>query len=353
VLERLLELPAEEIDRIVRRETPGPAGGTGATAIQALLEQLPEDRLPPGLRGRASALVQNTLLVPPPDLRPLVLLDSGNFATSDLNDLYRRVLNHSNRLRKLIDLNAPETILEAERWKLQQAVDALQCNCLLPRPITLDVGDEQPRPLKDCLTSVVLRVRESTAKRVDYSARARVLSSASLSGDRVAVPRLIFDTLGLHPDYPVLLSNPANHEGTWLALLPQPHDEVVLGLPPTAFQQLGLQRTASGEDLLCQLHRPLSQEACTEARTLLQGDPGPVFSVPSQTGWTDLEEEDAIIAGLREAVLTAEPVPLNSTRGLILAGTGAVDEGDEEALAELFTAWAPRPEVREAPRRDS
>jgi hypothetical protein len=150
------------------------------------------------------------------------------------------------------------------------------------------------------------------------------------------VPQQIFTTLGLHSDSPVLLTNPADREGTWVALLPQPHDEVVLGLPPAAFQQLRYLSNAINADVVCQLHRPLGPEACTEARALFCRDPGEVCPVPSKTGWTDGGDKDAILSGLREAVLTAESVPLNSARGLILAGTGVVEDGDEAALAHLF-----------------
>src|SRR6185295_3071566 len=69
-------------------------------------------------------MVLDVIPVIPPDLRPLVLLDSGNFATSDLNDLYRRIINRNNRLRKLVDLNAPEVIIRNEKRMLQQSVDA-------------------------------------------------------------------------------------------------------------------------------------------------------------------------------------------------------------------------------------
>src|SRR5262249_28741423 len=150
--------------------------------------------------------------------------------------LYRRVLNNANRLRKLVELNAPEVILEAERLKLQQAVDALHANSLVRRPV---LGSND-RPLRDCLTSVVLRVRESTAKRVDYSACARAVVDGSLADDRVGVPREIFDTLGLDAERPVLVTNSADPAGTWLVLLPQAHDAVVLGLPPAAHRRLGL-----------------------------------------------------------------------------------------------------------------
>ena len=70
-------------------------------------------------------MVLEAIPVIPPDLRPLVLLDSGNFATSDLNDLYRRIINRNNRLKKLVDLNAPEIIIRNEKRMLQQSVDAL------------------------------------------------------------------------------------------------------------------------------------------------------------------------------------------------------------------------------------
>ena len=70
----------------------------------------------------------------PPDLRPLVLLDSGNFATSDLNDLYRRLINRNNRLKKLLDLNAPEVIIRNEKRMLQQSVDALFDNAVAAAP---------------------------------------------------------------------------------------------------------------------------------------------------------------------------------------------------------------------------
>ena len=76
-------------------------------------------------------MVLDVIPVIPPDLRPLVLLDSGNFATSDLNDLYRRIINRNNRLRKLVDLNAPEVIIRNEKRMLQQSVDALFDNLSL------------------------------------------------------------------------------------------------------------------------------------------------------------------------------------------------------------------------------
>ena len=86
-------------------------------------------------------MVLDVIPVIPPDLRPLVLLDSGNFATSDLNDLYRRIINRNNRLKKLVDLNAPEVIIRNEKRMLQQSVDALFDNNRCKRPV---LGSQQP-----------------------------------------------------------------------------------------------------------------------------------------------------------------------------------------------------------------
>ena len=88
-------------------------------------------------RQRQPARVDGARVIPviPPDLRPLVLLDSGNFATSDLNELYRRIINRNNRLKKLVDMNAPEVIIRNEKRMLQQSVDALFDNNRCKRPV--------------------------------------------------------------------------------------------------------------------------------------------------------------------------------------------------------------------------
>ena len=94
-----------------------------------------------GPQNKAEWMVLECIPVIPPDLRPLVLLDSGNFATSDLNDLYRRIINRNNRLKKLVDLNAPEVIIRNEKRMLQQSVDALFDNNRCKRPV---LGSQQP-----------------------------------------------------------------------------------------------------------------------------------------------------------------------------------------------------------------
>ena len=136
-------------------------------------------------------LVMDCVPVIPPDLRPLVLLESGNFATSDLNDLYRRIINRNNRLKKLLDLNAPEVIIRNEKRMLQQAVDALFDNGRCRRPV---VGSSN-RPLKS-LTDMIKgkqgRFRENLlGKRVDYSARSVIVVGPELKLYQCGLPKRI------------------------------------------------------------------------------------------------------------------------------------------------------------------
>ena len=102
-----------------------------------------------------------------------MLLDSGNFATSDLNDLYRRIINRNNRLKKLVDLNAPEVIIRNEKRMLQQSVDALFDNNRCKRPV-LGSSNRPLKSLTDMIKGKQGRFRENLlGKRVDYSARSR------------------------------------------------------------------------------------------------------------------------------------------------------------------------------------
>ncbi len=138
-----------------------------------------------------SWLIMDVIPVIPPDLRPLVLLESGNFATSDLNDLYRRIINRNNRLKKLMDLNAPEVIIRNEKRMLQQAVDALFDNGRCRRPV---LGSSN-RPLKS-LTDMVKgkqgRFRENLlGKRVDYSARSVIVVGPELKLNQCGLPKKI------------------------------------------------------------------------------------------------------------------------------------------------------------------
>jgi len=136
-------------------------------------------------------LVMDVVPVIPPDLRPLVLLESGNFATSDLNDLYRRIINRNNRLKKLMDLNAPEVIIRNEKRMLQQAVDALFDNNRCRRPV-LGSSNRPLKSLTDMIKGKQGRFRENLlGKRVDYSARSVIVVGPELKLWQCGLPKKI------------------------------------------------------------------------------------------------------------------------------------------------------------------
>ncbi|RNC80747.1 MAG: DNA-directed RNA polymerase subunit beta' [Phycisphaera sp.] len=138
-----------------------------------------------------SWLVMDVVPVIPPDLRPLVLLESGNFATSDLNDLYRRIINRNNRLKKLMDLNAPEVIIRNEKRMLQQAVDALFDNGRCRRPV-LGSSNRALKSLTDMIKGKQGRFRENLlGKRVDYSARSVIVVGPELKLNQCGLPKKI------------------------------------------------------------------------------------------------------------------------------------------------------------------
>ncbi|PIR98032.1 MAG: DNA-directed RNA polymerase subunit beta' [Candidatus Colwellbacteria bacterium CG10_big_fil_rev_8_21_14_0_10_42_22] len=134
-------------------------------------------------------MVMTELPVIPPDLRPMVALDGGRYATSDLNDLYRRVINRNNRLKKLMDLNAPDVIMVNEKRMLQEAVDALIDNT---RTATRQIsGSKRPlRSLSDMLKGKQGRFRQNLlGKRVDYSGRSVIVVGPHLALDECGIPK--------------------------------------------------------------------------------------------------------------------------------------------------------------------
>jgi DNA-directed RNA polymerase subunit beta' len=207
------------------RETYGGAfdAEMGAEAIKRLLEKLDlvtlshalrEDMVKDGAKGskqkqkdltkrlkvveslrdsenKSEWMVLECIPVIPPDLRPLVLLDSGNFATSDLNDLYRRIINRNNRLKKLVDLNAPEVIIRNEKRMLQQSVDALFDNGRCKRPV-LGSSNRPLKSLTDMIKGKQGRFRENLlGKRVDYSARSVIVVGPELKLHQCGLPKKI------------------------------------------------------------------------------------------------------------------------------------------------------------------
>ena len=144
-----------------------------------------------GPQNKSEWMVLECIPVIPPDLRPLVLLDSGNFATSDLNDLYRRIINRNNRLKKLVDLNAPEVIIRNEKRMLQQSVDALFDNNRCKRPV-LGSSNRPLKSLTDMIKGKQGRFRENLlGKRVDYSARSVIVVGPELRLHQCGLPKKI------------------------------------------------------------------------------------------------------------------------------------------------------------------
>jgi DNA-directed RNA polymerase subunit beta' len=141
---------------------------------------------------RPEWMVMKCIPVIPPDLRPMVALDGGRFATSDLNDLYRRVINRNNRLARLIELNAPEVICRNEKRMLQEAVDALiDNNARQAKTVTASTGQKrQLRSLADILKGKQGRFRQNLlGKRVDYSGRSVIVVGPSLNLDECGLPK--------------------------------------------------------------------------------------------------------------------------------------------------------------------
>ena len=136
-----------------------------------------------------SWMILEVIPVLPPDLRPMVQLDGGRFATSDLNDLYRRVINRNNRLKKLLDLDAPEIIIRNEKRMLQEAVDALIDNGRRGRPVT-GPGNRPLKSLSDMLKGKQGRFRQNLlGKRVDYSGRSVIVIGPNLKMHQCGLPK--------------------------------------------------------------------------------------------------------------------------------------------------------------------
>ncbi|MEV6605153.1 DNA-directed RNA polymerase subunit beta' [Kutzneria sp. NPDC051319] len=140
-------------------------------------------------RNSPMGMVLDCIPVIPPDLRPMVQLDGGRFATSDLNDLYRRVINRNNRLKRLIDLGAPEIIVNNEKRMLQEAVDALFDNGRRGRPVT-GPGNRPLKSLSDLLKGKQGRFRQNLlGKRVDYSGRSVIVVGPQLKLHQCGLPK--------------------------------------------------------------------------------------------------------------------------------------------------------------------
>lgn len=248
-------------------------------------------------------MILEVLPVIPPDLRPLVHLDGGRFATSDLNDLYRRVINRNNRLKRLIDLRAPDVILRNEKRMLQEAVDALFDNSRRSRP-TKGHNNRPLKSLSDMLKGKQGRFRQNLlGKRVDYSGRSVIVPGPELGFNQCGLPKKmaleLFDPFIIHElqarghcntiksakrliekedpvvydilddvirDHPVLLNRaPTLHRLGVQAFMPKLVEGKAIRLHPLACPAFNAD--FDGDQMA--VHVPLSAEARMEARFLM------------------------------------------------------------------------------------
>ncbi|MFW6457063.1 MAG: DNA-directed RNA polymerase subunit beta', partial [Planctomycetota bacterium] len=293
-------------------------------------------------------IIMETIPVIPPGLRPLVLLDSGNFASSDLNDLYRRIINRNNRLNKLLDLNAPDVIIRNEKRMLQQSVDALFDNSRCKRPV-LGSTNRPLKSLTDMIKGKQGRFRENLlGKRVDYSARSVIVVGPELKLHQCGLPKKI--ALELYQPFIIRKLKErgvaetvksakkeleARTDAVWDVL-----DEVIEGHPvllnraPTlhrmgiqAFEPILVEGNAIRlHPLVCRgfnadfdgdamaVHLPLSVEAQVEAKTLMMA-PHNIFT--PQNGEPIISPSQDIVLGCYYLTLEpageAEDIPMFSS----------------------------------------
>lgn len=185
IKELLVEIDLESLSKELRAEL---AESTGQKRIRAVkrLEVVEAFRLS---GNRPEWMILDVVPVIPPELRPMVQLDGGRFATSDLNDLYRRVINRNNRLKRLLDLGAPDIIVRNEKRMLQEAVDALIDNGRRGRPVT-GPGNRPLKSLSDMLKGKQGRFRQNLlGKRVDYSGRSVIVVGPDLKIFQCGLPK--------------------------------------------------------------------------------------------------------------------------------------------------------------------
>ena len=317
--------------------------GMGAESIKELLENIDLEKeyteLTEGLKGATGQkrarivkrlevveafresgnkpewMIMTNIPVIPPDLRPMVQLDGGRFATSDLNDLYRRIINRNNRLRRLLELGAPDIIVRNEKRMLQEAVDALIDNGRRGRPVT-GPGNRALKSLSDMLKGKSGRFRQNLlGKRVDYSGRSVIVVGPELKIYQCGLPKEMAIELFKPFVMKELVQNGTAHniknaKKMVERLQPEVWDvleevikehPVMLNRAPT-LHRLGIQafepilvegKAIKLHPLVCTafnadfdgdqmaVHLPLSVEAQAECRFLLLSDGGPV-AVPSQ-----------------------------------------------------------------------
>ncbi|MFQ3227192.1 MAG: DNA-directed RNA polymerase subunit beta' [Porticoccaceae bacterium] len=299
------------------------AGTTSETKIKNITKRLKVLEAFQSSGNDPMWMIMEVLPVLPPDLRPLVALDGGRFATSDLNDLYRRVINRNNRLRRLLDLNAPDIIVRNEKRMLQESVDALLDNGRRGKAIT-GANKRQLKSLADMIKGKQGRFRQNLlGKRVDYSGRSVIVVGPTLKLHQCGLPKkmglelfkpFIFNKLELRglattikqakklveaetPEVWDILDEVIHEHPIMLNRAPTLHRLGIQAFEPVLIEGKAIQLhplvcTAYNADFdgdQMAVHVPLSLEAQLEARTLMMstnnilspanGDP---IIVPSQ-----------------------------------------------------------------------
>ena len=319
IKELLCELDLEALNDELRGELETATGQRKVRAVRRL--EVVEAFRQSG--NRPEWMIMDVVPVIPPELRPMVQLDGGRFATSDLNDLYRRVINRNNRLKRLLDLGAPDIIVRNEKRMLQEAVDALIDNGRRGRPVT-GPGNRPLKSLSDMLKGKQGRFRQNLlGKRVDYSGRSVIVVGPELKMHQCGLPK----EMALELFKPFVMKRLVERgqasnikaakrqverigAGVWEALEEVIKEHPVLLNRAPTLHRLGIQAfepilwegraiklhplvcTAfnadfDGDQMAC--HLPLSVEAQSEARTLmlsshniLSTKDGKPVAVPSQ-----------------------------------------------------------------------
>ena len=350
-------------------------------------------------------MVLDAVPVIPPDLRPMVQLDGGRFATSDLNDLYRRVINRNNRLKRLLDLGAPEIIVNNEKRMLQEAVDSLFDNGRRGRPVT-GPGNRPLKSLSDMLKGKQGRFRQNLlGKRVDYSGRSVIVSGPQLKLHQCGLPKqmalelfkpfvmkrlvdlshaqniksakrmverarpVVWDVLEeVITEHPVLLNRaPTLHRLGIQAFEPQLIEGKAIQIHPLVCSAFNAD--FDGDQMA--VHLPLSAEAQAEARILmlstnniLKPSDGRPVTMPTQDMviglfflTTDREDEPGegrAFSSVAEAIMAFDrgEISLQSKVTLRISGTvpseGALPEGYAEGDAVRFETTLGRAIFNEA-----
>ena len=383
----------------------------GAEAVRELLRTIDIDREVETLRGELKAtsseakikkiskrlkvlegfqksgikpewMVMEVLPVLPPDLRPLVPLDGGRFATSDLNDLYRRVINRNNRLKRLLELKAPEIILRNEKRMLQESVDSLLDNGRRGKAMT-GANKRQLKSLADMIKGKSGRFRQNLlGKRVDYSGRSVIVVGPQLKLHQCGLPKLMalelfkpfifnrLEMMGLATTIKAAKKLVESQEPVVWDILEEVIREhpVMLNRAPT-LHRLGIQafepvliegKAIQLHPLVCAafnadfdgdqmaVHVPLSVEAQMEARTLMLASNNVLFPA---SGEPSIVPSQDVVLGLYYA--TRDRIN-GKGEGLIFSDTGevqrALDAGEVELAAKItvrMTEWTKNKETGE------